>query len=561
MRRNLFLLFYWGVTICAMAVPARPVSKTVCMVDGTRQEVILRGDESFHFYTTPEGQPVRQNEMGLWELDTRDISSHWTQARARRFTLRNKKLSRLHSGEGAQNAANRGEAALTTNHRSKAFTTGLKRGLLVLVNFRDVRMKLTSRIDIFKQIMNGIGNPYGKNNGSVREYFRAQSYGQFDVEFDVVGPVDLSQNMEYYGADSGGAGEDVRPAHMVKEALTAIDEEVDFSLYDWDGDGEVENVFFIYAGYSQAQGAPSKTIWPHQWTLSEALGSTMTLDGVVIDTYACSSELAGITGSTIDGIGTMCHEYSHCLGLPDFYDTSTNGNFGMSVWSVLDSGCYNNNGYCPSAYTAYERWYCGWLEPQQLDSACTVSALRNIEDHAEAYIIYHDSNPDEYYLLANHQQTGWDKYAYGHGMMILHVDYSQEAWSENTVNTVKNHQRMTIIPADNALTQWSTSLKGDLWPGSAGKHNLTDETTPPARVFTPNNDGTHLLHKPIYGIMETDSIISFRFMQEETDGVQAVTLPHPTHSTTAFDLTGRRHDLRHARPGIYVTQGRKVFIP
>lgn len=551
MRRCLSLLSCLVTAVCVMAVPARPVVQTVCMADGTMQEVVLRGDESFHFYTTPDGEPVRQNEQGLWEPeDTRAISHRWSVARSSRSGLRSMPWHR-------RQMQSRRQRAMADSANSQP-----KRGLLVLVNFRNVRMKWSSKTEVFQQMMNAIGRPYGQNHGSVREYFRAQSYGQFDVEFDVVGPVTLSQNMEYYGADTGSAGNDIRPAQMVREALRAVDAQVDFSCYDWDGDGEVENVFVIYAGYSQAQGAPSNTIWPHQWTFSEATGNALTLDGVKVDTYACSSELQGTSGSTIDGIGTLCHEYSHCLGLPDFYDTSEDArNFGMSVWSVLDKGCYNNNGFCPAAFTAYERWFCGWLEPTRLETARSVSSLRNLEDYPEAYIIYNDKNPNEYYMLANHQQTGWNSFAPGHGMMILHVDYNQKAWAENTVNNVNNHPRMTIIPADNRLRSWDQELQGDLWPGVAAEGMLTDETAPAAQLFTPNSDGSLFMHKPLYGITETDGIISFRFLQEEPDGLQAVKASAPSTQTKLFDLSGRRHLRRGARPGIYVIQGHQVLIP
>ena len=539
------------MAVTAWAVPARPVVQTVCMADGTMQDIVLRGDESFHFYTTLDGQAVRRNESGLWEPDTRDISSRWAMARARRSGLRSMPWQRSQK-------LSRRLVAQTDSAQEQP-----KRGLLVLANFRDVRMKWGSSVNVFKQMMNAIGKPYGKNHGSVREYFRDQSYGLFDVEFDVVGPVSLSQNMEYYGADSGGEGDDIRPAQMVIEALRAVDDQVDFSLYDWDGDGEVENVFIIYAGYSQAQGAPTNTIWPHQWTLSEATGNSLTLDSVTVDTYACSSELTGTSGSTIDGIGTMCHEYSHCLGLPDFYDTNYRA-FGMSYWSVLDSGCYLDDGFTPAAFTAYERWFCGWLEPMRLDSACSVPALHNLEDVPEAYIIYNDQNPNEYYMLANHQQTGWNSHAYGHGMMILHVDYNRKAWEENTVNDVSSHQRMTIIPADNRLSTNKKELKGDLWPGAADEASLTDETTPAARLFTPNTDETKFMHKPIYGITETDGIISFRFMQEQPDGVQDVSAAVPNNRTTRFDLQGRpiatSKTMNGNMPrGIYIVGGKKVF--
>lgn len=547
-RRTLFLCWLWSAVLQAWGVPARPVQQRVRMTDGTWQTIVLRGDETFHFYTTLGGDLVRKNEGGLWELDSHDVTERWSAARARRQSRRAKLAQKTRALRAPQRAASVSSEPVS------------RRGLLVLVNFRDVRMKWSSTTAVFHQIMNGLGAPYGKNYGSVREYFRSQSYGQLDVEFDVVGPVNLSRNMEYYGADNSEEGDDKHPGAMVKEALRAIDADVDFSLYDWDGDGEVENIFIVYAGYSQAQGAPANTIWPHQWWLSEATGTALKLDGVTIDTYACSSELMYTSGNTLDGIGTMCHEYSHCLGLPDFYDTEhTQPNFGMSFWSVMDSGCYLDNGFCPAAFTAYERWFCGWLEPVCLSSPCTVSALHDIQNRPEAYVIYNDNSPSEYYLLANHQQLGWNTFAYGHGLMVLHVYYDAKAWENNTVNNVASRQRMTIIPADGICSSNLGSLSGDLWPSSTGKTNLTNDSSPAATLYTPNTDGLRFMNKPIYGIREMAGLVTFRFMQEEPDGLPAMPWSQDCDSSRAHDILGRPISPARMGHGLYIINGRKVF--
>ena len=400
-----------------------------------------------------------------------------------------------------------------------------KKGLLILVNFKDKKFYNTSdkTKEIFSQMVNAIGKPYGKNHGSVREYFRDQSYQQLDIEFDVVGPVTVSQNMKYYGQNVNAFGQpddegeaDAHAEDMVKEAIALVDEEVNFADYDWDGDGEVENIYVTYAGFGEAvSGADPNTIWPHQWQFSEAYGSPITVDGVKVDTYACGSELAGTSGHTIEGIGTMCHEYSHCLGLPDFYDVKYSGAIDMADWSLMSDGCNNDEGHTPCGYTAYERWFCGWLEPQVLQQPVTITDMPCISDQPVAYVIYNDNNRNEYYLLANHQQKAWDAEIAGHGMMILHVDYDSEAWAANTVNTIANHPRMAIIPADNVLYKsddyyWGDA--GDLWPGTKNKTALTDSSTPAAKLYNKNTDGTKLMHKSIEDIAENGGLISFNFM-------------------------------------------------
>ena len=503
MKRFSTLFIILAITQMVSAIPAKRVTQIVRQSDGTELAVQLRGDETFHYYVTTDGKPVRQNEQGDWVADTRDVQALHQAALARR------NHSRLQLRDRVQKAMR----AVRAPYRLGEVTT--KRGLLILVDFKDKKMVYGEQSNaIFNQELNAIGDPYDDNYGSIREYFRDQSYGQFDVVFDVMGPVTLSQKMEYYGKDNGGEGFDSHPGEMVVEACLQVDDQVNFADYDWDGDGVVENVYIVYAGYSQASGASSTTIWPHQWTLSDPdnYGEALTLDGVTIDTYACGSELYGTSGKKIDGVGTMCHEYSHCLGLPDLYDTNYRAT-GMSVWSLLDAGCYNGDGFCPAGYTAYERYFCGWLTPVELNAETIVEGMKNIEENAEAYIIYNDNSKDEYYLLANHQLVGWDSEAYGHGLMVLHVDYDQQAWNENTVNNDASHQRMTLIPADGKFIEGIKEFSGDLWPGTKYNTALTDETTPASTLYRANTDGEKLMHKPITRITEEEGLISFAFMK------------------------------------------------
>ena len=299
---------------------------------------------------------------------------------------------------------------------------------------------------------------------------------------------------------------------MAAEAVDAASAEVDFTPYDWDGDGEVDQVFIIYAGYGQAQGAPANTIWPHEWTL-EGAGLAKHYNGKLIRTYGCSSELKGDgkrnTG-ILDGIGTACHEFSHCLGLPDFYDTQ-GGNFGMNTWDIMDYGSYNGNACVPAGYTSYERWFAGWLTPTELTTMTEISGMKPLATTPEAYILYNEANRDEYYLLENRQQVDFDKSLYGHGLLVVHVDYGRGPWSSNTVNVNEDRLRMTIIPADDRRSADSRGLAGDPFPGTAGNTSLTDYTTPAAALNTPNKDGSYLMGKAIDNITEnvSEKTVSF----------------------------------------------------
>lgn len=546
MKRLSLILFLLSLTSAAMAVPARRVSKTVCLTDGSVVTVQLRGDEAFHYWVTPEGIPMRELENGCWEKNPADVRALHQSRLEQRNAIRQSRAAKV------QKAMHAARAPYLSTENS------IKKGLLILVNFKDKEMASGEKTnEVFNQMLNATGNPYGKNYGSVREYFRSQSYGKFDIEFDVVGPVTVSREMKYYGENiNGKEGEDKRPYEMVREACLLVDDLVDFSDYDWDGDGEVENIYVTYAGYAEAAGAPADCIWPHQWYLS-GVGKTLQLDGVTIDTYACGAELSGSKGTTIEGIGVMCHEYSHCLGLPDFYDTE-GSNFGMDCWSILDYGCYNGDGYRPAGYTAYERWFCGWLEPVELTDGCFVQNMKNIEHYPEAYVIYNDKQRAEYYLLANHQQVDWDADAYGHGLMILHVDFNEWSWYNNVVNTIASRQRMTIIPADDNLTM--TSLATDLWPSRRNKTELTDSSTPAATLYNANTDGKKFMHKPITKIRESNGAISFTFK----GGGYYMDVSEVRNAATAapaavYDLSGRRVQ-RPLRPGFYVVDGRKVYM-
>ena len=503
MKKYLFslLTLFLSATL-AFAVPAKPIRKTVRLADGTAKELTLRGDENMHYFTDNEGAVFVQDENGAYLPATmEEVRVRW-----KTRSLANDKR------RSARAAKRRAKWGGTTNPIS-----GKKTGLVILVSFADKPLKYTQQD--FNDYFNKVGYNKFQMGGSVHDYFYSQSYGQFDLNFDVVGPVQLSKNLTYYGTNDK-SGNDKHAAEMVGEAIDLAQQAgTDFSKYDWDGDGEVDQVYVIYAGYGEASGAPSNTIWPHEYDLTsgsyygDGTGARK-YDNVKIDTYACSNELCGTSGSNIDGIGTACHEFSHCMCIPDMYDTEGK-NFGMSYWDLMDSGCYagpNQNGECPVGYTSYERMYCGWLTPTVLNTGCKVTDMKNLDQTPEAYIIYNEGNRNEYYLLENRQQDGWFRHGFGHGMLVLHVDFSSQAWLDNTVNNTASHQRMTIIPADNSCNDtYASDFSGDPFPGTKNKTSLTDTSKPAATLYNTNKDGRKYMGKPITNITERNGMISFEF--------------------------------------------------
>ena len=520
----LLTLALWLCSLTVNAVPAKPVRTTLLTTDGTAVTVTLCGDEHFSFYKDDAGMPYVSNGEGrLMPVTQQFVTDKWEMKiktnREKAGFSKPRSIAPRRVGESGS-------------------TIGKHRGLVILMQFKDVSFVTPNPKAIFTRFFNENGySDYGMS-GSVKDYFLSQSYGQLQIDFDVVGPFTTKNNMAWYGAPEGDSN-DARPAYMVAEAIDAASAEVDFTYYDWDSDGDVDQVFVVYAGYNQAQGADANTIWPHEWSLA-AQGLTRTYNRKTINTYGCSSELMG-NGKTntgiIDGIGTACHEFSHCLGLPDMYDTSTgNSNFGMSTWDVMDQGSYNDNSRTPAGYTSYERIFSGWMEPTEINSMTRITDMKPLATTPEAYILYNDAHKNEYYLLENRQPVGFDAGLYGHGLLIVHVDYDEGAWFSNTVNTSATWQRMTIIPADGQLSYYT--LGGDPWPGTSGNTALTNYTEPAATLYNKNVDGTKLMSKPIDNITENaaNHTVSFVVCRPEMD------VPLPDNGTekdgeSAFTVT------------------------
>ena len=245
----------------------------------------------------------------------------------------------------------------------------------------------------------------------------------------------------------------------------------------------------------------------------------LTLDGVTINTYACASELNN--DKTLSGIGTFCHEFSHCMGFPDMYDTATNGsNFGMGSWDLMDYGSYNGDGYVPAGYSGYEKMVCGWTTPIELDQPTTVTNMTWLANMGQTYIIYNKGNRNEYYILENRQKKDYDRYLPGSGLLVEHIDYDKDIWDWNAVNTTNggyyaegsstpsynDHQRITIFHANNREVDDNATYP------YARLDSLTDSSMPAASVWNANTDGTYLMHSRVYGITQNgDGTMAFSF--------------------------------------------------
>ncbi|MDE5808146.1 MAG: M6 family metalloprotease domain-containing protein, partial [Muribaculaceae bacterium] len=327
------------------------------------------------------------------------------------------------------------------------------------------------------------------------------------------------------------SGEDKGLGKMVAEGALGLDREIDYSKYDNDGDGVCDVLIILYAGDGEASSYDrdaENAIWPCQWSLSSSdYGKSLTLDNTLINKFAVFNELNGSNLRKIDGIGTFCHEFSHCLGLPDFYDTNYGQLFGMGPWSLMDSGSYLDDGYTPIGYSAYEKEFMGWIDIEEgkKNTYYSLPVLNQVNAATDKAVrLTNPADPDEYFILENRRRQGWDKYMDAEGLLIYHVTYSASAWENNNVNDFPM-QRMTPVPCDNNLkmdaysyygkTQYrinDADLRGDLWPYK-GNDSFTDNSLPAQKVNTGN-----LLGKPVTGIViNSDGTASFWLMKSDTN--------------------------------------------
>lgn len=389
--------------------------------------------------------------------------------------------------------------------------------------------------------------------GSARDYFRSMSFGKFEPSFNVIGPVTLDHPRAYYGANNSN-GRDKNTSGMIRDACQkAYDLGLtDFSDYDNDGDGVVDVVYVVYAGSDEAQTGIEECIW------AKASSITQTLGEMKISRYACSSELV-IDLPVVAGIGTFVHEFSHILGLPDFYNTKAD-DFTMDVWSVMDYGMYNAEGFVPCAYTAFERYSLGWIPMQTLNEPATMN-IGTTEKERQGYRIFTanldsgttitEADTASFYLVETICQEGWNRYAAAEGLLISEVTYQKSAWTNNTLNAGTQH-RHCIVPANNDYNYMTANkhLFGN------ANHEFTLTSTPASRTqFGAEMD------KPLtdthYDKDTGKTFFQFRGGEDDT-AIKHTTGAKVQHPELIFDLQGRR--VQHPTKGVYIVNGKKVVI-
>ena len=527
------LIIFSLLVVCfvqaTFAIPAYPKPLKVKQADGSWITIQMHGDEHGHYVMTSDGIPLvfnaqlRNYEYADWkngEVQASGIKATEASdrsAQVKKFIESQDKSAILESFKRARlqqlqqvfsarrnaslkngiNSASPLSAVSSLVSRSSSNpqeeklnnfpTTGEVHSLVILVQFADTKFSTvgSDAHQFFNSMLNEPGFTYSNGaNGSARDFYVNSSNGKFQPQFDVIGPVTLPKKYSYYGANKGSSTDNpVALEEFVREACTLADPLVDFSQYDHNQDGFIDNIYFFYAGKGEADSGDGNAIWPHSAyyaDIAKEAGVTqksLKLDGIEVGNYTCSNEINGtIITPQPAGIGTFVHEFGHVLGLADHYDIY----YGMATFTpgsfdTMDRASYNNNGNTPAAFSAYERACLGWLDLTVLKNGVdTLNVLPDLNDSNKAYMVpVGGTNDQEYFIMENRQQKGWDAFIPGHGMLLWHIDYDAKAWEKNELNITGTHQRVDIVEADNKLTD--NTRAGDPFPGTSNvtQCNLT----------------------------------------------------------------------------------------
>ena len=600
------------LSLCAamtFAIPAKKSWKVVSQSDGTTIRVSQAGDEHLHYYITEDNVPLYKAADNRYcyltiengKLHNSGVLAHESAARsAKELQVMNTihdlaPIARQMAAKKRSAAKRCGRPDRLPSKDDRSVFKGSKKALVILAAFSDKSFSKgdDAIVKFYDEVLNQEGYSQNGAAGSVHDYFKDMSRGEFGLTFDIVGPVKVSKSATYYGGPSPIMGGADHIGEFITEAIKKADEkcDIDWKKYDWDDDGEVEQVFVLYAGYGQATGGPTGTIWPNVWTLDEALQNSdgnggFSIDGVFINQYACSNELYLDSGTVPMGLGVFCHEFSHCMGLPDMYDTNYGSTPTMGDWDLLAGGSYNGPqgiGWCPAGWTSYERAYAGWLELTELKAGDIIKGMTSLEEaDGKAYVIYNDNHKDEYYLLENHKGMGWDKYTPENGLLIIHVDYDKDLFDNNIVNSkgeftpaegydryfTNDHPRMAPFSRVRSIQNDTYFYTYPMDAPRGVVDSLTDTSKPAAELYNALADGSKLMGKPVYNIeKDDDGNISFTFMtkEKETDAIQDIAMAEDAAGDdTVYDITGKKAgriaDIKNGRlkAGIYIIGGKRL---
>lgn len=489
--------------------------------------------------------------------------------------------------EEAQAKGNKARALSTTQNYVPH--TGTITIPVVLVEFSDVKFSVNNPKEAFEQMFNNdeqkdLGNGNNYNNSSVGKYFRDMSNGNFSPEFKVYGPVTLDKPETYYGGKKEDDNSDENPRQLVKDVLKLVESYVtqsDLESFSCSDGNTLDCVYVVYAGLGQNDGGAGSAIWANTWTTDGA-----TLCGKNVRWYTMSGELCPLklneTGSkpAITGIGVPCHEFSHSLGLPDIYPTAAAAkidNQNMEYWDIMDGGEYTYNGFRPTAYTAFEKEQMEWpVDIKALDSDASISMTTSTEQHGTAYKIVNPDNRLEYFMLECIQRKGWNKYIFGNGLLVYHVNMPNNTLMINTkLNNVAGYPGMAVVPADGACLssyieanspQYFNSQCGDLFPGTGNVANLnvtelSDSKTLPNFCWY-NTDKTERLktNKALRNIKYENGALTFDYVNDVASSILPIIGGTQATYGKVYSINGTflGYDFSTLPHGIYIKDGQKI---
>lgn len=451
---------------------------------------------------------------------------------------------------------------------------------VVLVNFQDVKFKINKPKEAFDQLFNSdtqadLGNGNRLNYGSVAKYFRDMSNGAFIPKFKVYDPVTVDQPQTYYGGTHEDDNKDEDPRQLVKDALKLVEDQVtedDIKSFCSDGT-TIDCVYIVYAGLGQNDGGDGTTVWANCWTTDGA-----TLGGKKVRWYTMSGELSPVkikdsTIPVVNGLGVICHEFSHSLGLPDMYPTETSAyldNQEMEYWDLMDGGEYTYNGFCPTAYTAFEKEQMEWqVDMVTLDSDASVTMTTSTERGGTAYKIVNPQNNKEYLMLEYIQRKGWNKHLFGNGLLVYHVCLPSETlYSGTHLNNAPGYPGMAVVPADGAClssyikaneNDYVNSHKGDLFGQNVTE--LSDTNKQPNFCWY-NAAKTEKLNtnKAIKNIKYDNGVLTFDYVNDVASGILPVWGDKQATDGRVYSINGAYlgDDITKLPHGIYIVNGQKI---
>lgn len=483
-------------------------------------------------------------------------------------------------------AYSKGQRAISTQNKYVPHT-GTITIPVVLVNFQDAKFKINKPKEAFEQLFNSdtqvnLGNGNRLNYGSVAKYFRDMSNGAFTPKFKVYGPVTVDQPETYYGGKNEDDNKDEDPRQLVKDALKLVEDQVtedDIKSFCSDGT-TIDCVYIVYAGLGQNDGGDGTTVWANCWTTDGA-----TLGGKKVRWYTMSGELSPVkiknsTIPVVNGLGVICHEFSHSLGLPDMYPTETSAyldNQEMEYWDLMDGGEYTYNGFCPTAYTAFEKEQMEWqVDMVTLDSDASVTMTTSTEQGGTAYKIVNPQNDKEYLMLEYIQRKGWNQYLFGNGLLVYHVCLPSETlYSSTRLNNTPGYPGMAVVPADGAClssyikaneNDYGNSLYGDLFPGTGNLQgqNVTElsDTNKQPNFCWYNAAKTEKLNtnKAIKNVKYDNGVLTFDYVNDVASGILPVWGDKQATDGRVYSINGAYlgDDITKLPHGIYIVNGQKI---